>query len=362
MAEDLTVEEEPLHVFDLPQVYRKPTAQALLQALDVLALSPSSFETGASAGRRVNPDGVPKYLTTIVASSLDWVENDLVREEIWELASKRLTERSGRTAQGSFDRFFSIPLDVLGRETLTLKVHEPALTGDNLGFKTWGTSFAMAKHLPYLRKHFTTTHRSSPALGQDKTVYPAVLELGSGTGLLGMAFAAIYETRVMVTDLPEISMNLWKNVEENMDALSNFTKKAVDVGVLDWTKPGQLLPVQTDRHTAEVDALVSQSAINAAAFNTIIAADPIYSPSHPALLTDTIRARLSRKEGCKVLVAYPLRREYRDEIEELEQLLHGKCELVKETHGHLTGGEDWQMDEEVTFEYKIFSNYIERDS
>ena len=42
-----------------------------------------------------------------------------------------------------------------------------------------------------------------------------VLELGSGTGLLGLAAACIWKTKVILTDLPIIMDNLTHNVEAN---------------------------------------------------------------------------------------------------------------------------------------------------
>lgn len=43
-------------------------------------------------------DGLPRYLTAIVGSSLSWIEEQF-REDIWELASKRLSERAGRNGK-----------------------------------------------------------------------------------------------------------------------------------------------------------------------------------------------------------------------------------------------------------------------
>jgi len=54
---------------------------------------------------RVDEDGVPKYLTGIVSSSLSWIEDEDARERIYESASARLAERAGRT--GKLVDFFS---------------------------------------------------------------------------------------------------------------------------------------------------------------------------------------------------------------------------------------------------------------
>ena len=89
-------------VLDLPQIYTRPSPDVLLRTLTELAIKPVSWDVGANgeslAGdTRFNEEGIPKYLTSIVASRLAWIEDEDVREQIWELASLRLSERSGRT-------------------------------------------------------------------------------------------------------------------------------------------------------------------------------------------------------------------------------------------------------------------------
>lgn len=88
-------------VLDLPQLYARPTASELLQTLQLLAIKPPSWNHDSchqknQALNQVSEEGIPKYLTGIVASKLSWVDEER-REEIWETASKRLSERSGRT-------------------------------------------------------------------------------------------------------------------------------------------------------------------------------------------------------------------------------------------------------------------------
>ena len=84
-------------VLDLPQLYARPTASELLQTLQLLAIKPPSWNHDSCQQKnQVSEEGIPKYLTGIVASKLTWVDEDR-KEEIWETASKRLSERSGRT-------------------------------------------------------------------------------------------------------------------------------------------------------------------------------------------------------------------------------------------------------------------------
>ena len=46
--------------------------------------------------------GVTSYLTSIVKSPLTWIEDEAAQEQIWSLASMRLSERAGRTGRYSF--------------------------------------------------------------------------------------------------------------------------------------------------------------------------------------------------------------------------------------------------------------------
>ncbi len=48
---------------------------------------------------RVDEDGVPKYLTGIISSSLLWIEDEDDRERVYKAASARLAQRAGRTGE-----------------------------------------------------------------------------------------------------------------------------------------------------------------------------------------------------------------------------------------------------------------------
>ena len=91
-------------VLDLPQIYTKPSGTELMKALDLLAIKPRSFSTDAHEDVErpsVQPAGVTHYLTSIVASPLSWLDNDQLREAVWDAASARISERSGRTGRWS---------------------------------------------------------------------------------------------------------------------------------------------------------------------------------------------------------------------------------------------------------------------
>lgn len=110
-----------------------------------------------------------------------------------------------------------------------LILREPALTGDNLGLKTWGSSYVLAQMLHTIGET-SLAHLFGQAAGQAR---PQVLELGSGTGLLGLAAAAIWRTRVILSDLPEIVPNLAHNAEKNLSTVQE-RGGSLTAGALTW--------------------------------------------------------------------------------------------------------------------------------
>lgn len=305
-------------VLDLPQLYQQPSPDALLSALADLSLQPPSWDpvTRHTKTRKVRNEGVPSYLTKIIASPLKWVDSDEDRELIWEAASQRLSERSGRTGMGAIERAFSIPLHSgdtgVVFDSATIKIHEPALTGDNLGLKTWASSYLLAKRLASFK------HHGLPELDASEQI----LELGSGTGLVGLAAAVVLQRCVLLTDLPDIVPNLERNINENAAVLAEKARSAV----LDWSQPSSLL-LSTQPHPTH-------------SFRLILAADPIYSPSHPALFTQAVDAHLSRHRAARLVIELPLREGYIAERRDLVARLQA-LGLRKVAEGEEVGYDDW---------------------
>lgn len=314
-------------MLDLSQLYQKPAAQLLLSTLADLSLQPLSWDGLPSPKRRkIRSEGIPSYLTKIVSSPLAWIDDDNKKEQIWEVASQRLSERSGRTAMGAIERTFNIPLaavksaDPCGNTPLAaIKLHEPALTGDNLGLKTWASSFLLAKRLATLKEEIL------PALTADQHI----LELGSGTGLVGLAAAVVFNRAVILTDLPEIVPNLEHNISCNAALLSETDANAQSA-VLDWSNPSSLSLLSPG---SDVGALGQP-------FPLILAADPIYSPSHPALFVQAVDAQLSRQANARVVIELPLREAYVPERQDLVGRME-QIGLRRVMEGEEVGYDDW---------------------
>lgn len=108
---------------------------------------------------------------------------------------------------------------------LSFEIREPPLTGDNLGFKTWGTAYTLSKKLEYIKSEFL-----QESLHEDAKV----LELGAGTGLVGIAAAATWSADVLLTDLQEIQDNLDFNIQQNLDVVTSQGGN-ISGCALDWT-------------------------------------------------------------------------------------------------------------------------------
>ncbi|KAL8936706.1 MAG: hypothetical protein Q9216_004793 [Gyalolechia sp. 2 TL-2023] len=317
--EDAGQEETVLSVLDLPQLYTKPPAADLLLALDWLHVKRIAWDDASQEiNHAVDECGVPKYLTSIVGSSLAWIADDNIKEQIWEAASARLCERSGRSAIPSVTRTFVIPATSFN-EAVPITLHEPSLTADNLGHKTWLASFLLAKRFSSLIPHLRPLPRKPGASGSllaynDGGSSMRAIELGAGTGLVGLAVAAISNIHVHLTDLPAIVPNLRANVESN--AMENTS-----VGELDWSN------LEDEGEQQKCDL--------------VVAADPLYSPQHPAWLVAAIKHVLKQDGNAKVVIELPLRKAYMPEVEDLKKRMEG-VGLGIELEGLESGFEDWE--------------------
>ena len=334
-------------VLDLPQLHSKPPASCLLSILSQLALRLSSWDVDScesSKSRSIGPDGVASYLTRIISNPLNWIENDEDKEAIWETASKRLSERSGRSAMPSFSRTFKIPLpDSTGNEAreLDINIYEPSLTGDNLGHKTWIASYLLAKRLPLLLprhlpsiKISDSLHHHSSSGTKDSRL--KILELGAGTGLVGLAASGLFAADIHLTDLPFILPNLQHNIKQNA-LLVESTGSTITGGVLDWSKS---TAVQDEEK-----------------YNVIFAADSLYAPEHSAWVVKTMGRYLRKGDVSRVFVELPLRPGSLYPSDFRRGMETAGFELLEE--GEEIGYDDWENSSregiEVTCWYSVWA-------
>ncbi|KAM7529713.1 hypothetical protein LguiB_033123 [Lonicera macranthoides] len=108
------------------------------------------------------------------------------------------------------------------------------LPSQGLSFQLWPAATTLVTLLDNHRCHPTTTSPLSALLNTLQSPRRLrILELGSGTGLVGIAAAAILGANVTVTDLPHVIPNLQFNAEANSAVLA-IHGGSVDVAALDW--------------------------------------------------------------------------------------------------------------------------------
>lgn len=248
-------------------------------------------------------------------------------------------------------RTFEIPTSTGTK--FSVNIHEDAsIRADNLYLETWGSSLVLARRLHSIEIPRIAKSTSS-CLAQchhSQRINPQmcgpVLELGSGTGLVGLSAAAIWKTNVTLTDLSPVVPALNKNIMLNQDLLSSHGGSASS-GALDWNHPSVLslhLP-GSNHQSQELPAEDNKASV-------ILAADTVYDSSHPEILASVIKTWLKEGPASRVLIAYPVRVAYLDEIRELWERIEGiGMELLEEGKEELPRKE-W--DDETSIEWCVW--------
>jgi hypothetical protein len=218
---------------------------------------------------------------------------------------------------------------------ITITLHEPPLISDALGLKTWGTSYLLAKRLHHLVPSIlpsTATSSSSPTTSSPLRA----LEMGSGTGLVGLSAAALFGWDSHLTDLTDVVPNLANNIAANAhlfppSSSSSLSSVAVVARVLDWTQP-----LADEYWQARVGS-----------FDVILASDPLYTPQHPGLVVSCVSLFLrkptaddAQDSGGRFIIEHPLRPSHMEEVVDCEAGLEA-AGLVREAVGEEVGWDDW---------------------
>jgi hypothetical protein len=237
---------------------------------------------------------------------------------------------------------FNVPT---GQVDVVLPVHitAPDVKAENLPLSTWTASVVLAKELHKFDFFPATSSRPE----NDGLSIP-VLELGAGTGLVGLSAACLWKRTAILTDLAPIVPGLDANIALNKDNIAKFGGSA-GCGSLDWSAPASLTLNSAD------DLQIILSSRKA---RVVLAADTIYDSDHPELLTNAIFEWLEKSACARLCICYPLRVAYLDEIRELwRRLEHGGLESIqegKEMHiGDSPNGDDEALCEWSVWRWKV---------
>ncbi|KAL0572539.1 Protein-lysine N-methyltransferase rrg1 [Marasmius crinis-equi] len=239
---------------------------------------------------------------------------------------------------------------------ISVTLSAPIIHAENLYLQTWGSSFVLAnllhklEYLPFDPKVLSENAESSNSVG--------ILELGAGTGLVGLSAAKIFHPKgkVILTDLPTIIPGLVQNIELNRGLIDGTNPESkVVCGTLDWNSPNELVLHSTTSEHAPT--LFPGNEENKALL--IVAADTMYTEDHPRLLSQTIFTWLRKTSNARALICYPMRIAYLDAMREFWELMEvGGLACVKEGREELgkgmMGKEKEEWDDEKLHEWCVW--------
>ncbi|KDE02373.1 hypothetical protein MVLG_07061 [Microbotryum lychnidis-dioicae p1A1 Lamole] len=245
-------------------------------------------------------------------------------EGLVEGGSYVLGRLMGGSASGGFEQVFLLP-SPLGQEfePLRIRIRETTLLSNSTGFRTWASATLLAQRIasnPFDYLPTTTATTTTTISDSEPVAAVQILELGSGTGLVGLTLIATLSVLGIRSevDLTDHEDSVLENLRRNLD---RFSREGLDeeavvggrVSKLDWSDH------QSDSglircHTKEEGRKV---------FDLIVAADVIYEPDHVELIHSTVAAFLRQpdprstrfEEGGTFHLALPLRSTHGLEME-----------------------------------------------
>ncbi|CAN4080068.1 unnamed protein product [Withania somnifera] len=120
------------------------------------------------------------------------------------------------------------------------------LPSQGLSFQLWPAATILVTLLDSTRRNGSTPFSELFKRPEKGGSLPLrILELGSGTGVVGIAAAAILGAKVTVTDLPHVLPNIQFNVDANSQVLEQQSG-VVDVAALSWGESQHMEAVGTD--------------------------------------------------------------------------------------------------------------------
>ncbi|RLN95085.1 hypothetical protein BBJ28_00000087 [Nothophytophthora sp. Chile5] len=135
---------------------------------------------------------------------------------------------------------------ISGRPLRIKQVLQGELNGFGTGLTVWPAACVLLKHLEH---RFATAPDCQNALATIEK--PFVLELGSGTGAVGIAAAMLLQAgRVVLTDMNNVQFIMQENAKAAREGDTINSQVAIDVVAYEWGKPPseRLIPPTEEVH------------------------------------------------------------------------------------------------------------------
>ncbi|KAF2071813.1 hypothetical protein CYY_006874 [Polysphondylium violaceum] len=254
-----------------------------------------------------------KFIKTIV-DQLQKLDQE-VHEEILEKFMKSLSTPTGLAGDPLCIKSYCLQ-DSKKEEWVTL-VNENAY--NLVGMTTWGAAYLLSDYILANKSFFSDKH---------------ILELGSGTGLAGIALQCVADPpckKVVLTDYsPKVLNNLKENIELNNIEIQDFintedfqgeSEKRFSVRILDW----------------EIEDLKClDQCLDIVDSEIIIGADIVYDPSLARYLVAILNYLLNKKAGSMAIISSTIRNQSTFEIFQKElveknlivQDITNQCDLL----------------------------------
>ncbi|PKI85959.1 hypothetical protein MVES_000375 [Malassezia vespertilionis] len=231
------------------------------------------------------------WLARIVGEGAAWVVDGEQERAILERSAAILTASSSGLDTAELVREFAFPLGATPTLKLTVRdaplppssiesVHGAAEAAAAVGMQTYGSSVIMSDWLVRNRSFF----HASPEVVSPFTV----VELGAGTGIVGMVAASVFSSTLHPTNvyITDYHASVMKNLQHNVDAYLNAASGECEhVKVvcepLDWRALHMLL------HPGD-DAGVACRIPPPQSASLLLAADVVYDPRHATWVLSAI--------------------------------------------------------------------------
>ena len=217
---------------------------------------------------------------------------------------------------------------------LSLKIMQGAPDGfDGLGAVVWQCGIALAHFLaqhPDLDRLLAPRCRGGCSKsGCHRFVDSHVMDLGCGTGLVGLVAAACGARRVVLSDRREIVSYAKANLDTNSERLGDVASNAVQIHAYEWSEEEEVVE-GGDRKEAGGGGVIasrndqSVSSRDESTYDLVICSDCFYDAASFPGLFRTIEGIVTKTRGqVKFLFGYKLRHAAREAafFQKLEQQL-----------------------------------------